>query len=415
MKILIIQNTGFLNGKGGTEKIAAFLANNLSSFYDVEFVTNDININGKPVFSLNDNVKLINIYEESKELITLIEYYNYKGNNIFKWIKNKIKKKYQKHKNKKTIKKYKDKETIFQHNLMVKSKIWNKYLTNSDASVIITMSINSLLEITYKNEDNIKIPILNSVNGRPDYDYSDILWYRSKIEQSLLKDSYKKLSGIQILFDSYKKFLPETFTGICKTIPNPTIQIEENQTINHSIVKEKYKIINIGTLNISCKQQDKAILAFSKLANNFLNWELHFWGVGNDFEDLEKLIKKLNLENRIFLNGFTNKPIEELKDSDIFIFPSKYEGFPLALVEAMSVGLPVIGLQSCSGVNELIKHKKSGYLSENEEDLSIYLEKLMINNETRQNFGYNGHIQMKSYSSEIIIKNWKSLIETVTK
>ncbi len=270
------------------------------------------------------------------------------------------------------------------------------------------MTIGSLLEITFENE--YKIPIINSTNGRPDYDYSDILWYRSHIEMTLLKKAYEKLAGIQVLFDSYKGFLPETFLGKCNIISNPVPQFSERELINHKISKEKYKIINIASLVTDCKQQHLAIDAFAAIAKKFPDWELHFWGEGSDFDFLNSKIKQLNLEHKIFLNGFTDDPISKLKDADIFIFPSKYEGFPLALTEAMAVGLPCLGFSSCSGVNELISNNKSGFLVK-EEELAQYLEKLIESPDLRDTFGKYANFEMKKFNPENILTKWNQFLQ----
>lgn len=52
------------------------------------------------------------------------------------------------------------------------------------------------------------------------------------------------------------------------------------------------------------------------------------------------------------------------KETDIFAFPSHHEGFPLALTEAMGVGIPAVGYRSCPAVNELIHDGEDGYLTD---------------------------------------------------
>ncbi|WP_312899878.1 glycosyltransferase [Chryseobacterium taichungense] len=229
---------------------------------------------------------------------------------------------------------------------------------------------------------------------------------------TLLRNAYEKLAGIQVLFDSYKSFLPETFRGRCNIIPNPVPQFSESELVNHKISKEKYKITNIASLVTDCKQQHLAIDAFASVSEKFPNWELHFWGEGNDFDFLNNKIKRLNLEHKIFLNGFTGDPISKLKDADIFIFPSKYEGFPLALTEAMAVGLPCLALSSCSGVNELISNNKNGCLV-TEEELSQSLEKLMESPDLRATLGKYACSEMKKFNPEEVLTKWSQFLQQV--
>ncbi|WP_408031404.1 glycosyltransferase [Tenacibaculum xiamenense] len=408
-KILIVQHQNFINGSGGTEKICCFLANELLSLgYEVEIATNENSI-GQPVFHLDSKIKITNIYSDDINQKEIKPYVNYHGKNPFKWIKFKVKKKLAKLSNKKLMLSMGGFDNVYKFNLHQRSKLWNQFILSSKPDLIITMTIGSLLEITYEKEFNI--PIVNSVNGRPDYDYTDQLWYRSKIDMKFLKESYKHLSGIQILFNSYKDFLPGTFNGVCKVIPNPVPQL--NEVINHSQSKDRYRIINMASLVLDCKQQDLALKVFAEIAEEYPNWDLFFWGEGNGLNKLEELIEDYKLQNRVFLKGFTETPLEELKSSDIFIFPSKYEGFPLALTEAMSVGLPSLGFESCSGVNELIKHNKTGFLAKNTEEMKNYLEKLMIDSKLRQDFGINAQKDMSVYTSEYVKGEWNQMIKEV--
>ena len=80
------------------------------------------------------------------------------------------------------------------------------------------------------------------------------------------------------------------------------------------------------------------------------------------YAELEHLIKSNGLQDKVFLKGRTSNVPEVLRKSDIFAFPSFWEGFGLALAEGLSAGLPAVGFKTCPGVNELIKHGESGYL-----------------------------------------------------
>ena len=408
-RILIIQHESFINGSGGTEKICCFLANELFGLgYQVEIATNENSI-GKPVFYLDNRIKVTNIYSNGINQKKIKPYVNYAGMNPFKWFLFKVKKKLAKLSNKILFLRMGGFDNVYKFNLQERSKLWSQFITKRKPDLIITMSIGSLLEITYEKEFNI--PIINSVNGRPDYDYTDQLWYRSKIDMEFLKDSYKHLSGIQILFSSYKDFLPETFNGKCKVIPNPVPQL--NEVINYSLSKDRYRITNIASLVLDCKQQDLAIKVFAEIAKEYPDWDLFFWGEGSGLNTLKELIKYYKLENRVFVKGFTESPLDELKNSDIFIFPSKYEGFPLALTEAMSVGLPSLGFESCSGVNELIKHNKTGFLAKNAEEMKNYLEKLMSDGSLRQDFGIHAQKGMSVYAAQHVKSEWNQMIKEI--
>ncbi|MFD2906694.1 glycosyltransferase [Sphingobacterium anhuiense] len=409
MKILLVQHLYFINGSGGTEKICSFLANSfVNNGHQVEIATNE-NISGKAIFKLHSLVKVTNIYSPDLIQKNQIPISNYSGSNPFNWLIHKIRKKYAKAYNSILKMSMKGEQNLFVYNLERRAKAWKTYIDEVKPDVIITMSIGSLLEITYNNE--ITVPIIDSVNGRPDYDYTNIFGGRKPFEVKLLKNSFQNLAGVQLLFAGYSDYLPDCFVGKVAVIPNPVPRIKE--FVNHFISKDRYKVIHIARLDMACKQQHLAIESFAKLAPQYINWDFELWGVGSDMQRLQKQITDLNMEDRIFLKGFTEDPIQKLKEADIFIFPSKYEGFGLALAEAMSAGLPAIGFKSCSGVNEIIKHNETGFLVNDNIELCVCLEKLMVSPALRDQLGKNAKISIEDFSEESISEKWQKFVQEI--
>ncbi len=76
---------------------------------------------------------------------------------------------------------------------------------------------------------------------------------------------------------------------------------------------------------------------------------------------LRDQVREFDLENRVIFAGYVEKPAEVLQQSDCFVFPSAREGLPVALMEAMAVGLPVVA-SDIRGNHDLIEHTKGGYL-----------------------------------------------------
>ncbi|MGH2623966.1 MAG: glycosyltransferase, partial [Sphingobacterium sp.] len=224
---------------------------------------------------------------------------------------------------------------------------------------------------------------------------------------------FLQADGIQILFESYHQFLPNEFQGIAQSIPNPIDQSLESQIVEHQKKKDRYKIINLASLNTSCKQQHLAISVFAAIQDQYPDWDLEFWGIGDDQVELAALIQQYSLSDRVFLRGFTDRPGEILLQSDIFLFLSKYEGFPLALGEAMSAGLPCIGLADCSGVNELIIDQQTGFLVNNLHEAEKVLVSLIADANLRTEMGRAGHERMKNYQEQRVFKGWEALIQRV--
>ena len=109
------------------------------------------------------------------------------------------------------------------------------------------------------------------------------------------------------------------------------------------------------------KQTLKLIQAFKLIADKVPDIKLLMVGGGEQKEEAEKLIRKWKLEDRIVLQPFRDDVADLLSASDIFILPSLWEAFPIALLEAMSMGKAVIGT-NIDGTPEIIEDRVNGLL-----------------------------------------------------
>ena len=120
----------------------------------------------------------------------------------------------------------------------------------------------------------------------------------------------------------------------------------------------------------------------------------------------------LKLEEKVYLMGNTNFVQEKLLESDIFCFTSRYEGFPMVLLEAMECGLPVISFDCPTGPREIIENNNVGYLIENDNDNDYIfkMEKLIQNKELRIEIGKKAKENVKKYSESKIFSLWEKIL-----
>ena len=131
-------------------------------------------------------------------------------------------------------------------------------------------------------------------------------------------------------------------------------------------------------------------------------------------EELNGIIHKYRLEERVKLCGNTDNVLSVYRRASIFAFPSAFEGFGLAMTEAMSAGLPVVAYKSCPAVNELVKDGKTGLLvDDGAEALAEGLRKLMKDQELREEMGRAAHEEMHTYAPEKIWDQWEALMKKV--
>ncbi|WP_127059394.1 glycosyltransferase [Veillonella ratti] len=255
---------------------------------------------------------------------------------------------------------------------------------------------------------NISEPVVTMSHGDPeDYFY---LYPRKEIP------SLEKSAVCQVLMPSFeehiKRHLPNVKTVV---IGNAIPQFEEQADLVSE--KAQYRIAFMGRLTKNHKRPHVLIEAFKVLHKKYPNWVVDIWGKKDRetyYKELELLIKSSGLADKVFIHGATEDVPGALSKADIFACPSAYEGFGMAVGEAMSIGLPAVAFKSCSGVNELIEHDKTGILCDDGvEAFTAALESLMANTKLRQTMGESARVAMKKYAPQSIWNQWEDLMKDI--
>lgn len=136
-----------------------------------------------------------------------------------------------------------------------------------------------------------------------------------------------------------------------------------------------YKIVQVSRLYIKQKGQDVLLKALNILVytHGITNFSLHFIGVGPSEDMLKGMVKDLGLEDYVHFEGLRNQEYiyNHLCDYDLFVQPSRFEGFGITVAEALAAKVPVI-VSDIEGPMEIIGNGKFGmsFVSENIEDLA---------------------------------------------
>jgi glycosyltransferase involved in cell wall biosynthesis len=135
------------------------------------------------------------------------------------------------------------------------------------------------------------------------------------------------------------------------------------------------------------------IKAYSMLGSELQDrFELVIGGFGLEKENLEKLASEHGIKDRIlFLSWLSNLDfIKKVASCSVYVMPSLHEGLPVALLETMALGKPMIA-SNISGIQEVITHGRDGFLFEtgNVSELKKYLELLLEDKELRERTGKN--------------------------
>lgn len=143
----------------------------------------------------------------------------------------------------------------------------------------------------------------------------------------------------------------------------------------------------IGRLFILDKGQDILLRIMSKKKWRERNVTLSFIGSGVDEEGLKDMAKLLDITNVEFV-GYVNDMLTVYKNYHAFIQPSRSEGLPLAIVEAMTAGRPVI-VSKAGGNAEIVQDGVTGYTGHaNEDDFDMAMERAWTNRDNWQTMGF---------------------------
>jgi GalNAc-alpha-(1->4)-GalNAc-alpha-(1->3)-diNAcBac-PP-undecaprenol alpha-1,4-N-acetyl-D-galactosaminyltransferase len=235
--------------------------------------------------------------------------------------------------------------------------------------------------------------------------------------QALILQSFRFAARITIQWESYRPFYPEFLQDRIVCIPNPVLSACCRAKPDIPGVRSRYRLLSVGRLGFQ-KNFSVLIEAFARLASKYPAWDLVIIGDGEQRTALEALIKTLGLNARVTLPGTTNSLEPWYASSHLFCLPSRWEGFPNALAEALAHGLPAIGFAQCAGTRDLIAHGRSGTLAEGNGDvdsLVVALEGLFKDANLRRSLGKGAIKGVKSFRSDLIFSKWEALLSEVAR
>ena len=197
-------------------------------------------------------------------------------------------------------------------------------------------------------------------------------------------------------------------------IPNPIGEQFLTQSATENI-RSEYTIVAMGRM-IPLKGFDMLLRAFARCASNHRDWNLRIVGEGPEQQRLNALIIELGLSNRVKIDPVVKKPEKVLRASDLFVLSSRYEGFPMVLLEAMASGLPVVSFDCPSGPSEMIQHGVNGFLVRpNDIDaLAAALDDLMSAPDERERLGIRAVEVVERYGLPTVMSKWNDLLIKVT-
>lgn len=204
-----------------------------------------------------------------------------------------------------------------------------------------------------------------------------------------------------------------------RVIPNAALNLGTAVTRTYESgtadsIEDRKRVIAVGRLDYQ-KGFDRLIDAWGIVQKDgrFADWRLDIFGQGEWREMLQARIEGLGIENSVRLNSPVKDIDNEYNHSSFLVMSSHYEGFPMVMVEAMSLGLPVVTFDYKCGPRDIIDHGKNGILVKEGDiqGLADAMMSLMASPGTLAGMAAEARKVTEKYSEDKVMGMWVRLYE----
>lgn len=212
---------------------------------------------------------------------------------------------------------------------------------------------------------------------------------------------------------------PTDLLLIQKTLPKAVVMVNPRSfPIYTGAAPREKTILAIGRLFAwKIKGFDFLLEAWGKIAMRYPDWTLQIAGDGTpeDFAQIRSFMQKYRVENSVKLLGFRKDVDRLLQQASLFVLSSRYEGFPMTLIEAMSQGCPCVCFDCDNGPRSILEHEKTGILvsKENSQALGETLAFMIDHPNMREQLSCNALVEAERYAPNMIADHWEALFNQI--
>lgn len=192
----------------------------------------------------------------------------------------------------------------------------------------------------------------------------------------------------QVICESFQKYtgIDQAPRLIHNTLDIEEIQKQAEQPSPYGKPDGRLELVTVGHLQ-TVKGNDRLLEAVQRLQNEGFAFHLTILGEGPQRKNLENYLRENNLEKLVSLPGHIANPYPYIKNADVYVCPSRSEGFSTAVSEAIILGLPVVSTRVSGAAEILGEQNEYGLICENStEGIYAGLKQLLASPERRQHY-----------------------------
>lgn len=243
----------------------------------------------------------------------------------------------------------------------------------------------------------------NTLNAFTKYNWLNKLMYKNKQMVAVSNEAKEKFKN---------KFKIKRIETIYNSLDIEDLNEQANEKLDLS--NDKY-ILYYGRIDDYHKNLKFIITCFkhSSLPNN--GFKLLLLGNGKDLALIKKFTEQLSLNEHVVFKTFINNPFPYVKQAYFTVLGSRFEGFPMVILESLALGTPVVSVDCKSGPKEIVIDKINGILVENNNRAAFIeaMDEFVLNETLYSECKKNAKQSIEKFSTSNIVKNWVSLIETL--
>lgn len=239
---------------------------------------------------------------------------------------------------------------------------------------------------------------------------------KGKLIIALMKLFYKKADIIVANSKETADALTKIIGKKAIFIYNPTLTGNYLELAQEPVEKSWFKeeipiVISTGRLSKE-KGFDTLIKAFAILQKK-MNARLVIIGEGEQRKELEALVAKLQLAEKVWMPGYDSNPYKYVQKADVFVLSSLFEGLPNTLIEALAVGTNCVATMCKSGPREILLEGKGGYLVEvkNEYAMADAIYKALVDKQGATAMRKVAEAELYRFTPEEVGKRYLEVIE----